>query len=127
MTKRAKPKLAEDGKTYLKNNAKAKSGLNRSILDTAPFQFSEQVKYKCEWEERLFAKVPAKNTSRECSCCGHISKKNRKTQSEFECVACGHAENADINAGKNIKSRGYTALLKQLKPLAPQKGARKRA
>ncbi len=110
MTKQAKPKLAEDGKTYLPNNGAAKSGLNRSILDLAPFQFAGMIEYKCIWEERLFAAVNPANTSRECSQCGHTCKENRKTQSAFECVACGFKCNADENAGKNIKGRGYTSL-----------------
>ena len=110
MTKRAKPKLSEDGKTFLPNNGAAKSGLNRSMLDLAPSQFAGMIEYKCSWEERFFAAVNPVNSSRECSECGHVSKENRKTQSEFECVACGHAENADENASKNIKGRGYASL-----------------
>ena len=39
-------------------------------------------------------------TSQRCSHCGHVSADNRQTQSAFACVACGHAENADTNAGK---------------------------
>lgn len=110
MTKRTKPKLAEDGKTYLSNNGAAKSGLNRSMLDLAPSQFAGMIECKCNWEERLFAAVNPKNTSRECSECSHISKENRKTQAQFKCVACGFECNADENAGKNIKGRGYTSL-----------------
>src|SRR5574344_924088 len=44
-------------------------------------------------------------TSQTCSKCGCIDKKNRKTQEEFECIACGHKSNADINAAINIKNR----------------------
>lgn len=121
MSKRAKPKLSEDGKTHLPNKAKAKSGLNREMLDTAPYQFSEILEYKCKWNERNFVKCNPVNSSRECSECGHVSKENRVTQSEFKCVACGHEENADTNAGKNIKSRGITTLLKQLQVSSKEK------
>ncbi|WP_319507182.1 zinc ribbon domain-containing protein [uncultured Methanolobus sp.] len=51
-----------------------------------------------------------KNTSRECSVCGHINKGNRKNQAEFHCQKCGHNENADINASKNMSSRGICQL-----------------
>ncbi|MHB1530366.1 MAG: zinc ribbon domain-containing protein, partial [Acidiferrobacteraceae bacterium] len=44
--------------------------------------------------------------SRTCAECGHIDKRNRKTQSEFLCVACGHSSNADDNAARNISGRG---------------------
>ena len=44
-------------------------------------------------------------TSQMCPKCGHISKKNRKSQETFCCEKCNHKNNADINAAKNIKSR----------------------
>ena len=31
---------------------------------------------------------------------------NRATQSRFKCVRCGHSDNADVNAAKNIQARG---------------------
>ena len=34
--------------------------------------------------------IDPRNTSKQCSECGHIDKANRKTQSEFVCGACGH-------------------------------------
>lgn len=37
-------------------------------------------------------------TSQECSSCGYIEKKNRKSQSEFLCMCCGLKINADVNA-----------------------------
>lgn len=52
--------------------------------------------------------VDPRNSSRECSDCGHISKSNRPTQSKFVCRSCGHSENADINAARVISSRGAT-------------------
>ena len=41
-----------------------------------------------------------------CSDCGHISKKNRPDQATFCCTSCGFAEHADVNAARNIASRG---------------------
>ncbi|WP_368736463.1 zinc ribbon domain-containing protein [Endozoicomonas sp. ONNA1] len=34
--------------------------------------------------------------------CGHVHKDNRKSQSGFTCVACGHAGNNDTHAARNI-------------------------
>jgi hypothetical protein len=36
-----------------------------------------------------------------------IDKRNRKTQDKFVCLSCGHAENADLNAARNIAGRAY--------------------
>ncbi len=50
--------------------------------------------------------VDPRNTSRQCAECGNIDKKNRPNQATFLCVSCGHRENADINAARNIRQRG---------------------
>jgi putative transposase len=49
--------------------------------------------------------VDPRNSSRECSACGHISKKNRLSQAVFRCQRCAHEENADHNAAKVIAHR----------------------
>lgn len=50
-------------------------------------------------------------TSQECSC-GCIDEQNRISQEEFKCIACGHAENADIHSAKNIKNRLTSTVLR---------------
>lgn len=45
-------------------------------------------------------------TSQECSQCHHIDKHNRPDQETFTCTSCGFAEHADVNAARNIASRG---------------------
>jgi putative transposase len=45
-------------------------------------------------------------TSQICSECGHVDKKNRPDQATFRCTSCGFAEHADVNAARNIASRG---------------------
>jgi len=49
--------------------------------------------------------VDARNTSRTCHKCGHCDKANRKSQSVFVCVRCGHKSNADFNASLNVRDR----------------------
>ncbi|WP_406699378.1 transposase [Singulisphaera sp. Ch08] len=49
--------------------------------------------------------VDARNTSRTCNVCGDCEKSNRKNQAEFLCKHCGHSENADRNAARNIRDR----------------------
>jgi putative transposase len=49
--------------------------------------------------------VDPRNTSRECSRCGHTDKRNRPTRDDFRCKNCAHAEGADTNAARNISRR----------------------
>ncbi len=91
-------------------NVRAKAGLNRSILDQGWFEFRRQLEYKQGWMGGWAIAVPAQNTSRTCSCCGHVAAENRLTQAKFECVSCGHCENADVNAARNILAAGHAVL-----------------
>jgi len=50
-------------------------------------------------------KVRAAFTSQGCNKCGHSHKDNRLDQATFKCVSCGHEDNADHNAAKNIASK----------------------
>lgn len=102
MSKSAKGTLEEPGK-----NVKAKSGLNKSILDQGWHEFKRQLEYKLSWLGGVLELVPAPYTSQKCSSCGHIDKENRVTQSRFECVECGYKKNADINAALNILEAGH--------------------
>ena len=97
MMKSARGTIDNPGK-----NVKAKSGLNRSIADEAWNLFEQLLTYKMEWRGGKVEYVDPKYTSQECSKCKHISKKNRKSQSAFECERCGYKVNADLNASKNI-------------------------
>ena len=49
--------------------------------------------------------VDPRNTSRTCGECGCVDKRNRKGQAVFHCVACGHTDNADSNAAREISRR----------------------
>ena len=89
---------------------RAKSGLNKSILDQGWFEFRCQLDYKLVWKGGHLIAVPPKNTSRTCPCCGHISADNRQTQARFECVECGFEENADVVGAINVLRAGHARL-----------------
>ena len=107
MSKSAKGTMEDKGR-----NVKAKSGLNRSILDQGWFEFRRQLEYKQAWAGGMVIAVPPQYTSQKCpvSQCGHIAKENRLTQSKFECVECGYAENADLVGAINILAAGHAVL-----------------
>ena len=105
MSKSAKGSIEKKGK-----NVKAKSGLNKSILDQGWSMLVDMLEYKQQWRGGLLVKVDPKYTSQTCSSCGHVAKENRLTQAKFSCVECGFSENADINASRNILAVGHTVL-----------------
>jgi len=105
MSKSAKGTLESPGK-----NIKAKSGLNKSILDQGWHEFKRQLKYKLEWQGGIFLEVPPAYTSQKCSRCNYISKENRLTQEGFKCLDCNFELNADINAAKNVLAAGHAVL-----------------
>lgn len=51
-------------------------------------------------------------TSQECSVCHHIDKNNRNGRF-FECVNCGHKQDADVNASRVIYSRFFVDVLRE--------------
>ncbi len=91
-------------------NVKAKSGLNKSILDQGWYEFRRQLAYKLSWKGGILAEVDYRYTSQTCSCCGYTAQDNRKSQAVFKCLACGYEENADVNAAKNILTVGQTGM-----------------
>ena len=88
-------------------HVRAKSGLNKSILDQGWFEFRRQLDYKLAWKGGWLVAVPPQNTSRSCPCCGHVSADNRQTQARFTCVNCGFEENADVVGAMNIARAGH--------------------
>ena len=88
-------------------SVRAKSGLNKSILDQGWFEFRRQLDYKVAWNGGWLVAVPPRNTSRTCPACDCVSEDNRKTQANFACVGCGFEENADVVGAINILARGH--------------------
>ena len=105
MSKSASGNLNKPGR-----HVKAKSGLNRSILDQGWFEFRRQIEYKQVWRGGHVLAVPPQYTSQRCSCCGTVSKENRQSQAKFACIACGYQANADVNAAMNILAAGHAVL-----------------
>ncbi len=103
MSKSAKGTIENPGK-----NVKAKSGLNRAILDQGWYTFFVFLSYKSKWYGAKLVTVSPHYTSQKCSKCGYIDSRNRKSQSAFKCIRCGFALNADLNAARNILAEGHS-------------------
>jgi putative transposase len=105
MSKSASGNVEKPGRSV-----KAKSGLNRSILDQGWGEFRRQLEYKQAWAGGEVIAVNPRNTSRTCPCCSHVSKENRKTQSKFLCVSCGYENHADYVGALNICAAGHAVI-----------------
>jgi putative transposase len=98
MTRSAKGTREEPGR-----NVKAKSGLNRAILDNAPYERRRQLAYKASRFGSELRVVRPAFTSQTCSACGLRDPESRPGCGRlFACTACGHIEHADLNAAWNI-------------------------
>ncbi|MBP0628074.1 RNA-guided endonuclease TnpB family protein [Cupriavidus sp. AcVe19-1a] len=91
-------------------NVRAKSGLNKAILDQGWSEFRRQLDYKLAWRGGYLIAVSPQNTSRTCPCCGHVSAHNRQSQARFECVECGFEQNADVVGAINVLRAGHARL-----------------
>lgn len=102
MSKSARGTLENPGK-----NVKAKSGLNKSILDQGWYEFRRQLEYKQLWRGGKVVAIPPHHTSQTCPLCGFVSADNRQTQSNFKCQRCNYKANADQVAAINILAAGH--------------------
>lgn len=117
MTRSARGTVEVPGK-----NVKAKSGLNRSILDQGWHAIALAIESAARRSGTRVAYVPAAYTSQMCSECGHTARMNREKQAEFCCRGCGFEDNADTNAAINVLAAGLAASGRGGLPLGrPQK------
>jgi transposase len=110
MVKKPAPKPdPERAGGYLPNRARAKAGLNRGILASAWGALGTRTRQKAGASGVTVIFVNPRFTSQQCHACGHVAPASRESQAVFRCVACGHADHADVNAARNILARGLKA------------------
>jgi putative transposase len=103
MTRRPAPKPDPDQPGgFLPNNAAAKRGLNRSILDAGWAQFAGILAAKAEEAERRVVFVNPAHTSIDCHRCGR--RCTRPQQDTVVCPVHGSMD-ADCNGALNIYAR----------------------
>ncbi|WP_433362626.1 RNA-guided endonuclease InsQ/TnpB family protein [Streptosporangium sp. CA-115845] len=95
MTRSARGTLEAPG-----SSVRQKAGLNRGILAAGWGRLVTRLEHKAPGRVR---KVDPRYTSQTCNACGHRAGESRESQALFLCVACGHRDNADVNAAKNIR------------------------
>jgi len=83
-------------------------------------QLREVLVYKARQAGVPVVYVDPRNTSRTCTHCGFVDKRNRRSQSEFSCIRCGFASHADLNAARNLATRGLVTAPDLLTPRQSQ-------
>src|SRR5699024_4341098 len=95
------------------------TGINERSLFLKSWSYYDlqtKITYKAKENGIKVVKVSPKYTSQRCHKCGVIDAENRTAQERFECVTCGHKDNADFNAAKNIAMDGIENIIQvQLK------------
>jgi putative transposase len=105
MTRSAKGTVDAPGR-----NVRQKAGLDRGILDNAPYERHRQLAYKTGRYGSELRLVPAPGTSQTCSACGYRDPESRPGCGRvFACTACGHQAHADHNASMVIEARARRA------------------
>jgi IS605 OrfB family transposase len=103
--KRTKRGISIEDLTGIRTRIRARRP-QRAVLHSWAFaQLGEFMTYKAVLAGVPLVKVDPRNSSRECSECGHIEKSNRPSQSKFRCRSCGYTANADVNAAVNLSRR----------------------
>lgn len=89
-----------------------KRGLNRAILDKGWHRLELAFTNAARYTGTELVKVNPAYTSQRCSVCGFVTEGNRESQSVFVCKAagCGHQQNADVNAARNILKAAGAAV-----------------
>ena len=100
------------GKCYIKDSDNEDINYNRKVKFLGLSSLKQEVEHIARKYGIAVSTVQASYTSKMCPMCGCIEDGNRPNQETFACVECGHKDNADFNAAKNIRNRVLVTVLR---------------
>ena len=100
------------GKCYIKDSNNEDINYNRKVKFLGLSSLKQEVEHIARKYDIAVSTVQASYTSKMCPICGCIEDGNRPNQETFECIECGHKDNADFNAAKNIRNRVLVTVLR---------------
>ena len=100
------------GKCYVKDKDNDDINYNRKVKFLGLSSLKQEVEHIARKYDIAVSTVQPSYTSKMCPICGCIDDGNRPSQETFECVECGHKDNADFNAAKNIRNRVLVTVLR---------------
>jgi putative transposase len=89
-----------------------------TVYSWAFAQLGGFLSHKAQATGVAFVEIDPAYTSQTCHGCGWVNKRNRRSQSEFECGRCGLVGHADHNAAINIATRGVERWGEVMRPHA---------
>lgn len=101
------------GKCYVKDKNNEDINYNRKVKFLGLSNLKQGVEHIARKYDIAVSTVQASYTSKMCPICGCIEDENRPSQEAFECIECGHKDNADFNAAKNIRNRVLVTVLRE--------------
>ena len=101
------------GKCYVKDKDNEDINYNRKVKFLGLSSLKQEVEHIARKYDIAVSTVQASYTSKMCPICGCIEDENRPNQETFECIECGHKDNADFNAAKNIRNRVLVTVLRE--------------
>lgn len=101
------------GKCHIKDKENEDINFNRKVKFLGLSSLKQEVEHIARKYDIAVSTVQASYTSKMCPICGCIEDENRPNQETFECIECGHKDNADFNAAKNIRNRVLVTVLRE--------------
>ena len=101
------------GKCYVKDKDNEDINYNRKVKFLGLSSLKQEVEHIARKYNIAVSTVHSSYTSKMCPICGCIDDENRPNQEIFECIECGHKDNADFNAAKNIRNRVLVTVLRE--------------
>ncbi len=100
------------GRTFAKDFDNSDVNYNRKVKFIGLSSLKNEFERISRKYDIAVSTVHASYTSKMCPICGCIEDENRSNQETFECVECGHKDNADSNAALNIRNRVLATVLR---------------
>jgi putative transposase len=110
--------IAVEQLTGIRARVRLRKSQRATLHSWAFAQLGAFLAYKAQVAGAAFVEVDPAYTSQTCHACGWVDKRNRRSQSEFECGRCGFVGHADHNAALVIAARGVERWSEVMRPNA---------
>ena len=106
LAKRTNRMIAIEELTGIRSRVRAGKRERTKLHSWSFAELGGMLDYKAKVAGIPLLRIDPRNTSRQCSKCGHTEKANRKSRDSFVCKSCGHTACADENGAANIRLKG---------------------